>query len=99
MRLKVSYVDHEAIRLAAFEGQGLEDAVEDAQTAPPDAPVIERLGWSVGVRRIAPTQAVSDHKDDPAEHATVIYAWDTVRKRERRLNPAKLALSVCPAGL
>jgi hypothetical protein len=58
MRLEVGGVDHQPVRLGAFACQFGEDPVEHTQPAPADEAVVDRLVRAVGVRRIAPAQAI-----------------------------------------
>ena len=92
MRLEVGCVDHDPVRLAAAACQSLEDAVEHAQPAPSNEPVVQRLVRPVRRRRIAPAQAVADDEDDAAQHTTVVHAGHAVRQRTIRLEPTKLLL-------
>ena len=43
MRLQVGRVDHHGIGGLAFGGERLEDTVKDADLAPTDEPVVQRL--------------------------------------------------------
>jgi hypothetical protein len=47
---------------------------------------------TVLARSIAPAQPVPNDEDDPANHSPVINSGNTVRKREKRLDPAHLGL-------
>jgi hypothetical protein len=42
--------------------------------------------------RIAAAQPVPDDEDDPANHPPVINSGNTMRQREKRLDPAHLGL-------
>ena len=92
MRLQMRRVDHDALRLRAFAREGREDSIEDAQLAPADEAVVERLVRPIGLGRILPLQTVADHVDNPADDPPVIDAWHAMRKREMRRNPRHLTL-------
>src|SRR5579872_1531827 len=66
MRLQMRCVDHDLLRLAAFARQFPEYFIEDSQPAPAYEPIIDGLVRAIFPRRVAPAQAVLDHKDDAA---------------------------------
>jgi hypothetical protein len=96
MRLEVRGIDHQPVGLAAVGRQLGKDAVEHAQAAPADEPVVDRLVRPIGRRRIPPTQAVLQDKDDPGDHPPVINPRNPMRKREKWLNPPHLRLTQQP---
>jgi hypothetical protein len=49
-------VDHELVRLSTLGSQSSEDAVEHAEPAPADEPVIDGLVRAIRRRRIAPAR-------------------------------------------
>jgi len=55
-----------------------------SNTPPADEAVVARLVRAVGRGRIAPAEAVADHRDDPAQHTTVSYARNAMRQRTVR---------------
>ena len=61
-------VDHDALGFWAAARERFEDAVEDAEPAPADEAVVERLMRAIAERRVLPLQAVADHIDDAADN-------------------------------
>jgi hypothetical protein len=90
--LEVGGVYHQLIRLAAFGRQRGEDPVENAQPAPTDEAVVDRLVRPIRLRRITPAQAVPDDEDDAADDPAVIYPRHPMRQRKMTLDPAHLRL-------
>eukprot|EP01012_Entosiphon_sulcatum_P040900 TRINITY_DN54639_c0_g1_i1.p1 TRINITY_DN54639_c0_g1~~TRINITY_DN54639_c0_g1_i1.p1 ORF type:complete len:107 (-),score=4.23 TRINITY_DN54639_c0_g1_i1:84-404(-) len=64
----------------------------DGYPAPADEAIVDRLGWPIGRRRIAPAQAVADHEQDAAQHSPVIDPRNPVRQRKIRFDPAHLRI-------
>src|SRR5690606_26961829 len=89
---QVGRIDHQLVGLAALRREGREDPVENAEPAPADEAIVDRLRWTILGRRIAPSQAVPDDENDAAYNPTVIHPWYAVRQREIRLDPAHLRL-------
>ena len=92
MRFQVGRVDHDPARLACFACQLGEYLVEHAKTAPTHKPIVDRLVRTVGARRVSPTQAVLENKDDSADHPPVIHPRNPVRQRKIRRDTAHLRL-------
>ena len=90
MRLEVSGIDHQVVRVAALRGQLQEDAVEHPQSTPADEAVVDGLVRTVARRQIAPAKAVPDDKQDAAKHPPVVHPRYPVREWKVRLNPAHL---------
>lgn len=93
MGLEMRRVDHDALRLGSLAGEPCEDAVEDAEPAPADEAVVERLVGTVALGRVLPLQAVADDVDDPAHHAPIIDPWHAMRERKMRRYPRHLPLA------
>src|SRR5579872_5699075 len=74
MRLQMRCVDHDLLRLAAFARQFPEYFIEDSQPAPAYEPIIDGLMRAIFPRRVAPAQAVLDHKDDAAHDPAIVHA-------------------------
>jgi hypothetical protein len=89
-------IDHEPIGLPALGSEFGEDAVEHAQAAPADEPVVDRLVRAIGGRRIAPAQPVPDHEDDAADDPAIIDTRNAMRQWKIRLNPTHLRLAQHP---
>src|SRR5579872_6680140 len=87
MRLQMRCVDHDLLRLAAFARQFPEYFIEDSQPAPAYEPIIDGLMRAIFPRRVAPAQAVLDHKDDAAHDPTIVHARDPVRERKILFDP------------
>ena len=62
MRLEMCRIDHQPVCAVAAGRQRDEDPVEHAKPAPTDEAIIDRLGWPVRRRRVAPPQAIADDK-------------------------------------
>jgi hypothetical protein len=62
------------------------------EAAPTNKAIVDRLGWTIVGRSIAPSQAVPDNKDDAADDPAIIHSWQAVRRRRIRLDPAHLRL-------
>ena len=75
-------VDHQLVGLAALGRQRRKDAVEDAQAAPADGPVVYCLVRAVILGSVAPAQTVANDEDDAANDATVINPRHPVRLRK-----------------
>ena len=72
MRLQVGRVDHDDLLFAAFGSQPFHHPGEDPHIAPPLPSVVERLGWTILMGRIAPPQPIAIDEDYAAQHAPVI---------------------------
>ena len=83
-------VDHDPVGFSSLARQLGEDAIEHAQAAPADEAVVDRFVRAVILGRIAPHQPVLDNLDDRRHNAPVIDPWNSMRKREKRLDPAHL---------
>jgi hypothetical protein len=82
VRLEVSGVNHQAIRLTGPSRQPGEDAVEDSEAAPADEAVVERLMRAVVRGRITPTRPIADDMKDATDHTLVVHPRHPVRERE-----------------
>ena len=80
------------IRLCTFARQLGEYPVEDPKLAPSDEAVVDSLVRAIVLRRIAPAQTILDHKDNPADHPSVIDTRYPMRQREIRRDPPHLRL-------
>ena len=83
-------VDHDRIRLTGPACQLGEDAVEHPQPAPTDEAVVDGLVRTLAFGCIAPHQPMLDNVNDTRHDPPVINSRDTMRKREKRLDPAHL---------
>ena len=92
MGFQMGRVDHQPARLASLARQFGKNLVEHAKTAPAHEPIVNRLVRTVLARSVAPPQPVPDDEDDPANHPSVINSGNTMRQREKRLNPPHLRL-------
>lgn len=90
MGLEVRRVDHDPVGLSGTSGQFGKDPVEHPEPAPAHEPVVDRLVWPITFGRIAPHQSMLDDIDDAGNDPPVINPRDTMRKREKRLDPAHL---------
>jgi hypothetical protein len=91
MSLEVRRIDHHRVRRRALARQDCKDPVEDADPAPADEAVVERLRRPVDCRRVQPHQPVPDHVNDPRNHPRIIdllYAARLVR--QKRLHACEL---------
>jgi hypothetical protein len=79
MGLEVSGVDHDPLGLSGLASQFGEDAVEHAQAAPADKPVVDRLVRPVILGCIAPHQPVLDDANDARHVPSVIGPWNAMR--------------------
>ena len=93
MRLEVSGIDHDRLRLPGLARQFGEDAVKHAKAAPADEPVVDGLVRPIALGRIAPHQPMLDDVDDSRHDPPVVNSRNTMRKREKRLDPAHLRLA------
>ena len=93
MRLQVRGVDHDPVWFPGLPGQFDKDAVEHTQPAPADEAVVDRLVRAIGSGCIAPPQTVLDDEDDRGHYQPVINAWNSMRSREKWLDPAHLHLT------
>lgn len=82
MRLEVSGIDHDRVRLPGLARQFGEDPIEQAEAAPEDEPVVDGLVRPIALGRIAPHQLVLDDIDDPRHNPPVVNSRNTPRKRE-----------------
>ena len=64
MRLQMGRVDHDALGPWPLAGKRGEDAVEDAELAPADEAIVERLVWPVTLGCVFPLEAVA-HGERP----------------------------------
>ncbi len=90
MRLHVGRVDHEDLLFAAFGSQPFHHAGEDPHIAPPLRSVVERLGWTILMGRIAPPQPIAIDEDYAAQNSPVIDPRLAMALREERLQPLHL---------
>ena len=74
MRLEVGRVNHDGLVLGALSGQADHDPGEDPVVTPTLPTVVEGLGRSVFLRRIAPPQPIAIDKDYAANDTEVINA-------------------------
>ena len=82
VRLEMGAVnDHPAGR-PALSRKISEDAVEDAHTRPANEPVVKRLVGSIGLRRIPPSQTISDNMDYPTDDTEVVHTRNPTRLRK-----------------
>ena len=72
MRLHRRGVDQHLRRWAAGRGQSIEDVDPDALGRPSDEAVVEGLVRSIDVRRVPPSQAISDNVDNSTDDTAVI---------------------------
>ncbi len=91
MRLEVSGINHDRVRLPGLARQFGKDAVKHAKTAPADEPVVDGLVRTLAFGCIAPHQPMLDNVNDTRHDPPVINSRDTMRKREKRLDPAHLS--------
>lgn len=96
MCLEMCGIDHQPIGLPALGGKRGEDAVEHAQAAPANEPVVDGLVRAVTGRRISPAQPVPDHEDDAADDPAIIDPRDAMRQWKIRLDPTHLRLAQQP---
>ena len=82
MRFEVRCVDHKALGLGPFPGECREDPFEDAEAAPADEAVVERLVRPIILRRIVPLQAMLDNVDDAADDTAITDGGNTVCQRK-----------------
>lgn len=86
MRLQVRHIDHridhQRIRPAALGGELGENAIEHAEPAPADEPVLDHLVRTILGRRIPPPQNVADDKDNPRNHPPIVHPRNPVRQRK-----------------
>lgn len=61
------------------------DPRKSAHIGPPLPAVVGRLVWIVSPRRVTPAQPVEIDKDNVAQDASVIDAWQTTALQEIRL--------------
>lgn len=73
-------IDHQLIGLSALGGKFGEDAVEYAQTASANEPVVDRIVRVVTDRRITPQQPVPDHENVAVDDPAIIDPWDAMRQ-------------------
>ena len=69
MGLEVGRIHHNRLDILALGCQFGEDARKNAQTAPPHPSAIERLGRTIGCRRIPPPQAIAIYEDVRRENS------------------------------
>jgi hypothetical protein len=86
-------VNHDTLGFWPFAGEPGEDAVEDAEPAPANEAVVERLVRTLASRRVLPLETVADHVDDAAHHPAVIDPRYSVGQRKERRYPRHLALA------
>lgn len=72
---RVRGIDHDALGLRPLTGEPREYAVEDAEPAPADEAVLERLVRTIAGGRVLPLKPVADHIDDTADHAPVVQLY------------------------
>lgn len=78
------------IRFRPFSCERGEDAIEDAEPAPADEAIIERLGRPVLLRGVLPLRAVLDDVDDPADYPAIVHPRHAMRQKKMRGNPRHL---------
>lgn len=75
-------VNHHPAGRHALSLKVSEDAVEDAHTGPANEPVVKRLVGSIGLRRIPPSQTISDNMDYPTDDTEVVHTRNPTRLRK-----------------
>ena len=91
VRFEMRRVDHDGVSRLAPAGQGGEDPVEDADPAPADEAVVERLRRSVDAWRVPPHQPAPDDMNNPRNHPPVINPRHTARLvRQKRFQTREL---------
>ena len=93
MGLEVRCINHDPIRLASAASQFGEYPVEHPEPAPTHEPIVDRLMRSIALGGIAPHQPVLDDVNDARDNAAVVDPRNTMRKREKRFDPAHLRLT------
>src|ERR1700749_2928930 len=82
MRFEVGRIDHDPLRAWSFTSQASEYPLKHAAPAPADKAIIQGLVRTILLRRILPSQSVTDHIDDPADHSPVVNPRFAVRARK-----------------
>ena len=90
--LEVSGVEHQGSITRSLVCQLSENLFEHTEFAPSEEAIVQRFVRTILFRGIPPPQAVFNDVDDTADDALVIDSGDTVRPRETRMNPLRLAL-------
>lgn len=74
MCFQIGRVDHDRLVFGALGGQAHHDPGEDPVLAPALPAVVERLGGSVVLWRVTPSQPIAIDEDYAAQHASIIDA-------------------------
>jgi hypothetical protein len=83
--------NHHGVRRRALARQDCEYLVKDADPAPADETVVERLRRPVDRRGVPPHQPASDHVNDPRNHPPIIDPRHAARLvRQKRLQACEL---------
>jgi len=91
--LQMRCINHHRVHCLARACQRGEDAIEDANPAPANEAIVERLRRPVDGRGIPPSQPTPDDMNDAADDPTVIDPRHTARLvRQERLQPRELGL-------
>ena len=85
--------DHARVGLSSFACQHRKDAVGHVPAAPADEAVVDSVVPTVALGRIATHQPMLDDTDDPRHDLPVIHSGNTMRQREKWLNPEHLRLA------
>ena len=75
MCLQIRRIDHDRPFLAVLGGQADQDPGEDAPIAPPLPAIVQGLGRTILLRRIALPQAIAIDEDYARQDTLVIDAW------------------------
>ena len=92
MCLEVGTVDHQRLTFTSLRRQLGEDAGEDAEAAPADPAIVERLGRTIVQRRVSPPQPIAIYEDNSTQDATIVHSRFAMRQREERLETLHLRL-------
>jgi hypothetical protein len=87
----VGGIDHLRIRRSSAPGQFPEQVFPQAAARPAHKPIIDRRGWAILRRAIAPAAAALENVYDPADNPAIISPLHAANvSRQVRLDPSPL---------
>lgn len=79
MRFQMRGINHQHVIRFTAGVQAHKYLVEYSKTVPANEAIVDRLMPTIGHRRVAPAQTITDDKHDPTKHMPVINSGNTIR--------------------
>jgi hypothetical protein len=94
VRLDVRAVDHLDLTGSALFGKDAEQSLPNTAFCPTHKAIVDRLGWTIFRRAIAPPATTLDDKDDPTNHPPVVHPLLAAHiRRQQGLNRNPLVIA------